>query len=54
MSELAARHLLSNGAGKILVSNRTHSRAIELAARFSGEAIRFEELYATVDRAVTL
>jgi glutamyl-tRNA reductase len=35
MSELAARHLVRNGVGTILVSNRTESRAVELAERFA-------------------
>jgi len=43
MSELAARHLMNNGAGKILVTNRTYSRAVELAQEFRGSAIRFED-----------
>jgi len=51
MSELAARHLLAHGAAAIFVSNRTHQRACELARRFGGEAILFEQLYDTVDRA---
>jgi glutamyl-tRNA reductase len=51
MSELAARHLLARGAGTIFVANRTHDRAVELAANFGGEAIRFDELYAHCDRA---
>lgn len=51
MSELAARHLLSNGAASIFVANRTHERAVELAQKFDGEAIRFEQLYETCDRA---
>jgi glutamyl-tRNA reductase len=51
MSELAARHLISHGAGMIFVANRTHDRALELASRFDGRAIRFEELYDTADRA---
>jgi len=51
MSELAARHLLAHGAGSIFVANRTHDRAVELAHRFEGEAIRFDELYETADRA---
>jgi len=51
MSELAARHLLAHGAAAILVANRTYERATQLAARFNGEAIRFEELYNTCDRA---
>jgi glutamyl-tRNA reductase len=51
MSELAARHLLAHGAGSIFVANRTHERAQELAAKFNGEAIRFDNLYETADRA---
>ena len=51
MSELAARHLLAHGAGSIFVANRTHDRAVELAGRFQGEAIRFDQLYDTADRA---
>jgi glutamyl-tRNA reductase len=42
MSELAARHLMNHGAKKILVTNRTYSRAVELAQEFNGSAIRFE------------
>ena len=51
MSELAARHLISGGAEAIFVANRTHTRALALAEKFSGTAIRFEELYETADRA---
>src|SRR5438876_11496434 len=51
MSELAARHLIAHGAAAIFVANRTYERATQLAARFNGEAIRFEELYNTCDRA---
>lgn len=45
MSELAARHLMAHGAATIFVANRTHERAIKLAARFKGTAIRFDDLY---------
>ena len=51
MSELAARHLISGGAAAIFVANRTHTRALALAERFRGTAIRFEELYQTADQA---
>jgi glutamyl-tRNA reductase len=51
MSELAARHLVSHGAAAVFVANRTHERAVELAGRFDGQAILFEQLYETVDRA---
>jgi len=51
MSELAARHLMAHGAESIFVANRTHDRAAQLAAKFSGQAILFEQLYETCDRA---
>jgi len=51
MSELAARHLLAHGAASIFVANRTYDRAVELARKFSGKAIVFEQLYETCDRA---
>ncbi|PYX93370.1 MAG: glutamyl-tRNA reductase [Acidobacteria bacterium] len=51
MSELAARHLMAGGAEAIFVANRTHARALTLAEKFQGTAIRFEELYDTADRA---
>ena len=51
MCELAARHLIANGAGTIYVANRTLDRAVKLAAKFNGKAIPFEELYSTADKA---
>ena len=51
MSELAARHLMQQGAGAILVANRTHDRAMRMAESFNGQAILFEDLYATADQA---
>ena len=36
MSELAARHLINNGAGKIIVANRTYARAVQVAEEFQG------------------
>jgi glutamyl-tRNA reductase len=44
MCELAARHLVSAGIEKILVSNRTYARGLALAQEFRGEAIPFEEI----------
>jgi glutamyl-tRNA reductase len=44
MAELAARHLLSAGVQDILVANRTFERGLELARRFSGQAIPFADL----------
>ena len=51
MSELAARHLLAHGAASIFVANRTYDRAVALARKFDGQAIHFEQLYETCDRA---
>jgi glutamyl-tRNA reductase len=51
MSELAAKHLLRSGASSIFVTNRTYSRAEELAAAFHGTAIKFEELFDHIDKA---
>ncbi len=51
MCELAARHLLAHGANKIFVGNRTYERAAALAKKFNGEAITFDALYDTADRA---
>jgi glutamyl-tRNA reductase len=47
MSELAARHLMAHGAEAIFVANRTHERAVQLASKFNGQAILFEQLYET-------
>ncbi len=41
MSELAARHLRRSGCSHIFVTNRTHSRAVEMAAFFGGTAIEY-------------
>jgi glutamyl-tRNA reductase len=51
MSELAARHLLAHGAASVFVTNRTYDRAVVLAAKFKGEAVRFDEIYNVCDRA---
>ena len=45
MSELAARHLVQQGAGAILVTNRTLARARTMAEEFNGRVIPFEQLH---------
>jgi glutamyl-tRNA reductase len=45
MSELAARHLVQQGAGAILVTNRTQERARHMAEEFGGRVIAFDELH---------
>ena len=51
MSELAARHLIQQGAGSILVTNRTYERARRMAEEFEGaitpQVVAFEQLYET-------
>ena len=56
ISELAARHLIQQGASSILVANRTQSRAEKIAEEFAGprvhtEAVAFDDLYAQAPRA---
>jgi glutamyl-tRNA reductase len=43
-AELVARALVSRGASGVFVANRHYDRAIGLAERFEGNAVRFEEL----------
>jgi glutamyl-tRNA reductase len=44
MAELAVDHLIRHHAGTIYVVNRTFERGMQLASRYKGTAIRFEEL----------
>jgi len=56
MSELAARHLRRAGAEQILVTNRTHARAVEMANLFRGRVVeyeRFHDLLPEVDIVIT-
>jgi glutamyl-tRNA reductase len=43
-AELVARALVARGVATVFVANRHHDRALGLAERFDGEAIRFETL----------
>jgi glutamyl-tRNA reductase len=51
MSELAVRHLVQQGAGTILVANRTPERARCMAEPFGGRVIPMENLYETASEA---
>jgi glutamyl-tRNA reductase len=56
MSELAARHLRRSGASDILVTNRTRSRAEEMATLFEGRVIDytgFQKVLPEVDIIIT-
>ncbi len=44
MAELAAEHLVGQGIEQVVVANRTLSRAVDLAKRFNGRAVSFDEL----------
>ena len=44
MAEIAVEHLIRHSAGTIFVANRTFERAVELATKFNGKPIRFEEI----------
>jgi glutamyl-tRNA reductase len=48
MSELAARHLVEQGAFPIYVTNRTWARAQELARALSGTAVPFDDMLGAV------
>src|SRR5581483_7442854 len=41
MSELAARHLRRSGASHVFVTNRTHDRAVEIAALFQAPPVEY-------------
>jgi glutamyl-tRNA reductase len=45
MSELTAKHLVSQGVKQVYVANRTYERAVELAERFEGTPIPYEDLF---------
>ena len=51
MCELAAKHFINNGVSKVLVTNRTFSRAEKLAAEFNGTAVSFENFREQLHRA---
>ena len=44
MSELAVRHLIRQGAGHILIANRTYERAKELAETLQGTPLAFDRI----------
>jgi glutamyl-tRNA reductase len=48
-AELVARALVARGVATVFVANRHYDRAIGLAQRFEGEAVRFEELPAQLE-----
>ncbi len=51
MAELAVQHLVSDGVGHVLICNRTHECAQQMATRFQAEAVPLEELVQHLGRA---
>jgi glutamyl-tRNA reductase len=51
MAELAAEHLAARGVSRLSVANRTWERAYQLAARYQGEAVRWEKFPEELERA---
>ena len=49
MGELAARHLVDQGSLPVYVTNRTRSRAEELARALAGTAVPFDQLDASME-----
>ncbi len=45
MSELTAVNLVSNGVSSVIVSNRSYDRAVTLAEKFNGIAVKFDQLF---------
>ncbi len=50
MCELAAKHFVNNGVSKVLVTNRTFSRAEKLAEEFNGTAVSFDNFQEQLHR----
>ena len=42
MSELTAKHLVSNGVSNVIVANRTYQRAVNVAEKFKGTPIAYD------------
>lgn len=43
MAKLAARHLIAHGVGHVRITTRTPQHAVELAAKFGGTAVPFDQ-----------
>jgi glutamyl-tRNA reductase len=50
MSRITAQSLVSRGARSIFVANRSHERAIELAAEMGGSAVTFDDWHRVLER----
>ncbi|GAB6157770.1 glutamyl-tRNA reductase [Desulfotomaculum varum] len=51
MSELTVVHLVANGVTSVIVSNRSYDRAVQLAEKFNGSAVKFDRLFEYMNKA---
>ncbi len=51
MSGLALGYLMDNGVSTVVVSNRSYDRALELAEKVGGKAVRLDRLYEELEKA---
>lgn len=49
MAQLTAQHLKARNIGKIFIANRHYSRAVEMAEKFSAEAVTWDEAMLKAD-----
>ncbi|MHB1418629.1 MAG: glutamyl-tRNA reductase [Bacillota bacterium] len=50
MSRLTASYLVSNGVSEVIVCNRSHTKAEEMAREFGGTAVPFEQMFQFMDK----
>lgn len=51
MSELTVVNLVANGVSSVIVSNRSYDRAVQLAEKFQGSAVKFDQLFQYMNQA---
>lgn len=51
MSELTVVNLVANGVSSVIVSNRSYDRAVQLAEKFEGKAVKFDSLFQYMSQA---
>lgn len=50
MSELALKCLVENGISTVIVSNRTYTKAQDLAKIFNGQAVKFDDVFKVMSK----
>ena len=51
IAELTMEHLTSSGISRVLVTNRTYDKALELAKKFQGEPVKFDGMPSALEKA---